>query len=112
MSSANSFNLEGTKICQFGKGLSSFHCYGCLCGWCGARPDSTKQAAEPYSSVGSVKGSRTEGRWFDPWLGRCSFTGLMIIIATGFIPLTAVHCFDNGYVGKQPSAWKEYCVEY
>ena len=26
--------------------------------------------------------------------------------------LTAVYCFDNGYVGKQPMAWKEYCVEY
>ena len=26
--------------------------------------------------------------------------------------LTTVRCFDNGYVGKQPVAWKEYCVEY
>ena len=26
--------------------------------------------------------------------------------------LTAVRCFDNGYVGKQPVAWKEYCVDY
>ena len=26
--------------------------------------------------------------------------------------LTAVCCFDNGYVGKQPVAWKEHCVEY
>ena len=26
--------------------------------------------------------------------------------------LTAVCCFDNGYVGKQPVAWKEYCAEY
>ena len=25
---------------------------------------------------------------------------------------TAVRCFDNVYVGKQPVAWKEYCVEY
>ena len=25
---------------------------------------------------------------------------------------TAVHCFDNGYVGKQSVAWKEYCAEY
>ena len=23
---------------------------------------------------------------------------------------TAVHCFDSGYVGKQPVAWEEYCV--
>ena len=26
--------------------------------------------------------------------------------------LTAVRCLDNGYVGKQPVAWKEYCAEY
>ena len=26
--------------------------------------------------------------------------------------LNAVHCFDNGYAGKQPVAWKEYCAEY
>ena len=26
--------------------------------------------------------------------------------------LTAVSVFDNGYVGKQPVAWKEYCAEY
>ena len=25
--------------------------------------------------------------------------------------LTAVHCFNNSYVGKQPVAWKEYCAE-
>ena len=25
--------------------------------------------------------------------------------------LTIVCCFDNGYVEKQPVAWKEYCVE-
>ena len=26
--------------------------------------------------------------------------------------LTAVHCFDDGSVGKQPVVLKEYCVEY
>ena len=26
--------------------------------------------------------------------------------------LTLVHCFDIGYVGKQPVAWKEYCAKY
>ena len=25
--------------------------------------------------------------------------------------LTALHCFDSGYVGKQPVTWKEYCME-
>ena len=24
----------------------------------------------------------------------------------------AVHCFNNGFVEKQPVAWKEYCAEY
>ena len=32
----------------------------------------------------------------------------MILIATGFTPVTADHCFDV-YVGKQPVALKEYC---
>ena len=37
----------------------------------------------------------------------------MIVIATGFIPLSPLSvCFDNGYVGKQPVAWREYCAEY
>ena len=66
----------------------------------------------PHSSVGGVADLRTVGRWFDPRLSQYSFQGLMIVIATGFIPLAAVHCFDNGYVGKQPVAWKEYCAEY
>ena len=26
--------------------------------------------------------------------------------------LTAVYCFDDGYVGKQPFVWEEYCAEY
>ena len=26
--------------------------------------------------------------------------------------LTAVRCLDNGYMRKQPVAWKEYCAEY
>ena len=26
--------------------------------------------------------------------------------------LCSVHCLDNGYVGKQPVAWKEYCAEF
>ena len=58
-----------------------------------------------------IKSSR--GRWFDPRLGQYSFRGL-----TGshcdriHSSLTTVRCFDNGYVGKQPVAWKEYPVEY
>ena len=44
--------------------------------------------AEPHISVGSVADLRTGGRWFDPRLGQYSFQGLMIVIATGFIPLS------------------------
>ena len=68
--------------------------------------------AEPHSSVSSGADLRTGGRWFDPRLGHYSFRGLMIVIATGLILLSliAVRCFDNGNVGKQPVAWKEYCT--
>ena len=68
---------------------------------------------ESHSSVCSVQDLRTGGRWFDPWLGHYFFRRLMIVIATGFIPLslTALNCFDNGYLGKQPVTWKEYCAE-
>ena len=48
----------------------------------------TKIEAEPHSSVGSVVDLRTGGRWFDPRLGKNSFRGLMIVIATRFIPLS------------------------
>ena len=37
----------------------------------------------------------------------------MIVIAIGFIPLSLLsNCLDNGCVGKQPVALKEYCAEY
>ena len=41
-----------------------------------------------HNSVGSVQDLRTRGRWFDPGLGQNSFPGLMIVIATGRIPLS------------------------
>ena len=44
--------------------------------------------AEPHSSDSSVADLRTGGRWFDHLFGRYSFRGLMIVIATGFIPLS------------------------
>ena len=44
--------------------------------------------AEPHSSFGSTVDLRTGGCWFDPWLVQYSFQGLMIVIATGFIPLS------------------------
>ena len=45
-------------------------------------------SAESQSSAGSVADLRTGGGWFDPWLSRYSFRGLMIVIVTGFIPLS------------------------
>ena len=45
-------------------------------------------SAEAYSSVVSVADLRTGGRWFDPRLIHYSSRGLMIVFATGFIPLS------------------------
>ena len=47
-----------------------------------------KGFAKPHSSAGSAADLRTGGHWFDPQLGQYSFGGLMIVIATGFIPLS------------------------
>ena len=50
---------------------------------------------------------RTTGRWFDPRLGQYSFLGLLIVIVTGFIPLsplslvsTMVKWESSQWVGK------------
>ena len=40
------------------------------------------------SSVGSVADLKPDGHWVDPLLGQYSFRGLMIVFATGFIPLS------------------------
>ena len=42
---------------------------------------------EPHWSVSSTA-DLTGGHWFDPWLCQHSFGRLMIVIATGFIPLS------------------------
>ena len=62
--------------------------------------------AEPHSSVGSVADLRTGGRWFDPRLGQYSFRGLMIAIATGFIPLSPLSIFSV-MVNWESSQWLE-----
>ena len=65
------------------------------------------KTAEPHSSVGSVADLKTGGRWFDPRLGQFSFSGLMIVIATGFVPLSSLSVVSTMvYVGKQPMALK------
>ena len=66
--------------------------------------------AEPTSSVGSIEDRRSLVR-SPAW--PISFPRIddshCDRIHSSF---TAVRCFDNGYVGKQPVAWKEYCAEY
>ena len=69
--------------------------------------------AEPHSLDSSVGDLRTGGRWFDPCLGQISFRGLMTVIATGFIPLSALSVVSAMVMlGKQLVAWKEYYAEY
>ena len=74
----------------------------------------TLSVAEPHSSVGSIQDLRAVGRWFDHRLGLSLFFPRIddshCVRIHSF--LTAVQCFDSGYVGKQPVAWKEYCAEY
>ena len=52
--------------------------------------------AEPYSIVDL----RTGGLWFDSRLGQYSFHGLMIVIATGFIPLSPLSVVRQWLCGK------------
>ena len=44
--------------------------------------------AKPHSSVGTVADLRTGGRWLDPRLSHYSFQELMIVVVTGFTPLS------------------------
>ena len=68
---------------------------------------------KPHSSVDSVVDLRTGGGWFNPRLGQYSFGELMMSHCDRIrFSLTLVCCFDNGYMGKQPVAWKVYCAEY
>ena len=61
------------------------------------------EVAEPHSSVGTVQDLRTGGRWFDPTLGQYSYQGLMIVIATGFIPLSPLSVVSTTVCGKAAS---------
>ena len=65
---------------------------------------------EPHRSV--AYRTFEQNQWFDPRLGkfipRIDYYHSLGIHSS----LTAVHCFDNSYVGKQPVAWKKYCAEY
>ena len=65
--------------------------------------------AEPHSSVGSITDLRTV-RWFHPLLRQYPFRGLMIVIATGFIPLSPLSVVSS-MVMKAASGLEKYCVE-
>ena len=47
-----------------------------------------------------------------PWFNSIFFSRIDSHCDRIHSSLTAVCCFDNGYVGKQSDAWKEYCMEY
>ena len=55
----------------------------------------SKTVAKPHSSDGSSTDLRTGGHWFDPQLCQYSFPGLMIVIATGFFPLSPLSIFST-----------------
>ena len=61
-------------------------------------------SAEPHSSAGSVADLRKAGGWFDHRLGQYSFRGLMIVIATGFIPLSPLSTVST-MVMLESSQW-------
>ena len=66
--------------------------------------DDDDDDAGPYSSVGSVEDLRTVGRWFDPRLGQYSLLELMIVIATGFIPLSPLSVVSTMFMWES-SQW-------
>ena len=69
--------------------------------------------AESHSSVGRGADLRTGSCWFDLQARPIFFPRIDDSHCDRIHScLTAVRCFDNNYLGKQPVAWIEYCVEY
>ena len=66
------------------------------------------------TSVGIVEDLRMlGGSWFNLWARPIFFLRIDDSHCSRIhSPLTAVHCFDDGYMEKQSVAWKEYCAEY
>ena len=62
---------------------------------------SNNTCAEPHSRRDADL--RTGGHWFDPRLGQYSLRGLMIVIATGFIPLSPLSLVSKWLCGKAAS---------
>ena len=68
---------------------------------------------EPFTLVGSIQDLKTGGRSLvDSWHSKYSFWELMIIIVQDSFLSPRCPFFQWFNVGKQPVAWKEYCVEY
>ena len=105
VSSASAFNLDQCKILSFGKEFNQFSVTLQSMRKLWTVP---YERAEPHSSVGSVADLRTGGCWFDPRTGQYPFRGLMIVIATGFIPLSPLSVVST----VNAVALKEYCAEY
>ena len=64
-------------------------------------------------SVGNLEDLRAGGRWCEPPVRPIFFPGIDDSHCDRFhSSLTAVRCFNNDYVRKQPVAWEEYCAEY
>ena len=69
--------------------------------------------AKAHSSSSGVEDLQTGGGCFDPQAQPIFFLRIYDSHCNMIhSSLTAVHCFDNGYLGKQAVAWIEYCVEY
>ena len=63
--------------------------------------------AEPYIPVGSIQDLRRGARWFDPRARLIFFPRIDDCHCDRIhSSLTAVRCYSNYYVGKQPVAWK------
>ena len=67
----------------------------------------------PNRLVGRVDDLRTGGTWFEFLVQPIFFLRIDDSHCNRiYFSLTHVYCFTDGYVGKQPVAWKEYCTEY
>ena len=117
MSSANAFSFFKSKILPFSKKLivkvpmkQSFRTIV----WPKIYVDAVRNymhslylkmkdiVAEPHSSVGSVADLRTGSPARPIFFSGIDDSHCDRIHSS----LTTVHCFDDGYVGKQPMAWK------
>ena len=67
---------------------------------------SQSDLVEPHSSVGRIAHLRTASRWFDPRLGQYSFRGLMIVIETGFIPLSPLSIISTMIMWEAASGFE------